>query len=498
MTATSSQMKAIDAMTINDWHIPGILLMEHAAIAVMEQIRQLHPKEVWIMCGSGNNGGDGYAIARLALLEGYKVKVYRLGNQANLSKDASAMMHAASGLQIPITEILEQGDIPKLTNTPSGLVLVDAIFGIGCSRNLEGHYYNVVLWMNQLQVPIVGVDLPSGINTETGEAMGIAVACTVTVTFTLPKLGLFIKEGQHCAGRVVVADIGIPHQVIEQFDLKQEVIEGSVLSLLPVRPMDAHKMTFGRVLIIAGSHEMCGAGLMATLAAYRTGCGLVDVLTHSDGRSSLQNNLPEAIVHVYDEPSSALSVLDHLDRYSSILIGPGLGQSDVSKDLLVTVLKKGHCPLVIDADGLNLLPNYLDLLAAYNHEVVITPHIGEMSRLTGHLAAEILENPIVFAEAYSKAHQVHTVLKSHRTIVTSPNDHLALNLLGNPGMATAGSGDVLAGIIVALLGQGLDGYKSATLGVGLHSLAGDHAKEKVGERSLIATDIIDALIQLLK
>ena len=502
IVTTSDQIKAIDTMAIHTYKIPGILLMEHAAIEVMSAIEANGLElPLYILCGTGNNGGDGLAIARLAKLKGYDVIVLIVGNVAAMTPDALVMYDALSHLNINIEIIANEDDLPAKIASNS-IQVVDAILGIGCTRDLDGIYKESVDWLNRVSAYTYAVDMPSGIHCDSGATMGSSVKANETITFTLPKVGQVIGDGKYASGQLKIVDIGIPETVLTTFDYPYELIDHRVLEFMPKRQANGHKMTFGRLLIIAGSAAMSGAGLLAAKAAYRTGTGLIEVLTHKNGLLAMQQALPEAIVHTYENEEEGHVLMEklkeRLDQFQCILIGPGISRSDLSKSMLKVVLTHGVGPIVIDADGLNLLPEVIEAVDAYIHPIIITPHLGEMHRLTNHCVQEIAYAPFAFSDAYSKAHGVITVLKSATTVVADGHDHYCINVLGNDGMATAGSGDVLAGVITGMVGQGVEAYKAAVLAVGLHSMAGDMAAFNLSKRGLMASDMIDALQVLLK
>lgn len=501
IAATAAQMKAIDLMTIEEYHIPGIILMENAALKVTEVLQASFSEgPVTLVCGVGNNGGDGLAVARQLYMAGRKVSVLLVGNLNKHTADTKVMYRAILGLEIPVFHLTGDEELNVLDQLSIECTVVDGLFGIGCTRNLEGFYKEAVYWMNKCRNR-VSIDMASGIHCDTGKRLNASVRADKTVTFTLPKVGHFMADGRFSCGELIIAPIGVPEKVLSRFDFNYELIDQDILQYLPKRMVTGHKLTFGRILIIAGSDSMSGAAVMATKAAYRSGAGLVEVLTHEKVMGSIQLTVPEAIVHTFSgiEGQTVEAMIGRsIKDYNAILIGPGLSQSPFAQRLLEEVLCLGGCPLVIDADGLNLLPKCLEQLDAYAHPIILTPHIGEMSRLTGHDGEVILDRPFDYGHAYAQAHGVILVLKSARTIIADSEGNYCINILGNQGMATAGSGDVLAGITVSLLGQSIPAFKAAALGVGLHSYAGDLAAEKKGRTGLMATDIIDGLSLILR
>jgi NAD(P)H-hydrate epimerase len=495
----SKEMKAIDQKAINDYGIPGTILMEHAAICVCEEIYNLG-KKVTIICGTGNNGGDGFAIARNLSMNGKIVTVIGIGRQEALVGDALIMYQSISHLDLNIHWYDKNQDFIYSCLLYESDVIVDAIFGTGCNRVVEGNHLKMIQQMNKAKAYTISVDMPSGVNSDNGKVMGLSVCADLCVTFTLPKLGNLLYPGASSCKRLKIVNIGIPQKVLEDFSFDYETIDQETLVYMPIRVDESHKNTYGKILVIAGSTGMSGAAYLAAKAAYRCGTGLVEILTHEDCKQALQSSLPEAIISTYNNDNVVLreGLLNQLHQYKAILIGPGISKSDIAYEWLEFVLTQSEVPVVIDADGLNLLSKHMELLENCVVPLILTPHIGEMTRLTLYPTSAILENTIEFAQAFSKANQVTTVLKSGRTVVSTPDGKCCINVCGNHGMATAGSGDVLAGVIVSLLGQGANPTKSAVLGVAIHSLAGDLAAKDKGYSGLMASDIIDAIPYVLK
>jgi NAD(P)H-hydrate epimerase len=498
--AKSKQMIMMDQKAIKDYAIPGVVLMEHAAIAVCEMVPK-HSQSILVVCGVGNNGGDGFAIARNLIQRGDKVTVLGVGNPLHLKNDAKIMYDSLAHIETGLFwyEVCSEKKLDQLFLSCD--VIVDAIFGTGCNRVVSDGYLEVIGRMNRAKAYVISVDIPSGVNSDNGKIMGLCVKANLTVTFTLPKLGNILYPGAKASEVLKVVDIGIPQKVLEDFVFEYETIDQDTLRRLPSRKTDGHKFTYGKVLIIAGSKDMSGAAYLSAMAAYRTGTGLVEILTHESCRISLQCALPEAIIRTYlDEFESLDKTITtiNLESYEAILIGPGLGQSDAAKRLLDFILKQPTVPIILDADALNLVSENMDILLESSAPIIMTPHIGEMSRLTKFPSEAILENTVEFAQAFSKSNQVMTVLKSHRTVVCNPEGFTCINLCGNDGMATAGSGDVLAGVITSLVGQGLDPYMSSVLGVAIHSLSGDVACESKGHHGLMAKDIIEAIPKIMQ
>ncbi len=498
---TRSIMQEIDRTTINDYKVPGTLLMEHAAIEVTKVIDGYSQiDEVIVVCGTGNNGGDGFAIARLCYLKGYKTRVYLVGQHKSIYNDAKVMYDMINALEIPLTKYSDVSHIKRLRIREEQTLIVDALFGIGCNRPLDGIYEDAVNWMNQTGKRIISVDIPSGIDCDTGRVLNVAVQADVTVTFTIPKIGLHLKPGKYNTGTVMVVPIGVPQRVLELFQFDNELIDVEVLDHLPSRQLDSHKYTYGKILVVAGSSTMPGACVLAALSAYRTGTGLVEVLTHRNGLEALMKLLPEAIVHVYDDDAIddvLKEIKPKLETYVSILIGPGIGLSQTSHKLMAEILKVTHCPVVIDADAITLVSAYDVDKVIGRGKRVMTPHLGELARLSARSIDHIKDNLVEVCQEVSRQYHCIVIAKSDATLVVSPEGYMCINGLGNSGMATAGSGDVLAGVLTSLIGQNMYLYEACVTAVALHSLAGDLAAGYVGEAGLIASDMIRTIGKII-
>lgn len=500
------EMQSIDLTATTKFGIPGIVLMENAARSFVDEV--LKDPEIWrfttiIFCGTGNNGGDGFAIARHLHGKKIKVQVVIVGEVEKIKGDAFTNYHILTNLQVPILQIKTEMDLDLvLSKMDSNTIIIDALLGTGCQKNIDGLFAKTILALNLLGVKIFSVDMPSGVHPDHGEIMGVAIKAFKTITFCLPKIGLFLYPGALMTGDVVVVNIGIPEEVWSSQEFKYEIIEDSFKKLIPARNVVSHKGTYGKVLIIAGSSNMMGAAQLAARAAYKTGCGLVKVFTEKGHEASLFQTVPEAIIETYTKECSTfeeelIKLEKSLAWADAVLIGPGMSDDDFTYRLLEKTLQNQELKVIIDADGLNALSKNLLLLTDRKEKVIITPHIGEMSRLTGYSTEDILKHTVEFSMAFSQKYQVITVLKGARTIVVD-DDLVFINIFGNNGMATAGSGDTLSGMMVSLLAQNQKNLQSATVGVYLHSKAGDFASERLGQHSLMASDIIDSISHVMR
>lgn len=497
-----AQMKSGDRNTIEVKKVPSMVLMERAALKTVERMHteQVDLTRVLVVCGSGNNGGDGYAVARLLHLEGSQVTVVLAGRESSMSSETRLQREILGNYGVT-----DRKDIPPAEYT----AVVDAVFGIGLDRRVEGRYADLLEQMNGLSGTKIAVDIPSGISSFTGEVLGTAFQADMTVTFACMKLGMALYPGASFSGKIFTEEIGIQADL---FDGRAEVAytyeRDDLRSLMPERKPDSHKGTYGKVLMITGSKGMSGAAYLSAKAAYRTGAGLVKIYTEESNRIILQTLLPEAVVVSYREFDEA-QLIQELAWADVAAVGCGLGTGELSRKLVKTVCCKAEIPIVMDADALNLAAADMELLAilAKRQEqlkkggLIVTPHLKEMSRLLGCSMEELL--PVKermsclrqFAETYRPA---VCVLKDARTLVQQQGKRMYVNTSGCSAMAKGGSGDVLAGILAGLLAQHLEVYAASVLGTYLHGLAGETAAQKKGNYSTLAEDLLDGITGVLK
>lgn len=487
---TGEQMRRADLYTIEEIGVPSMVLMERAALEVVRcmEEEQLDFRKVLVICGSGNNGGDGYAIARLLHLKGHDVTIFFAGNSQKRSEENAQQAKIAAHYEIPVITNL---------GTEEYSVIIDALFGTGLKREVTGHYREVLCSVNQMAGKKVAVDLPSGIHDTTGARMGIAFCADLTVAIAFPKRGLFLQEGNVCAGKILTGDIGISSETFSEGTVtfgyeKQDLFLG-----FPKRKKNSHKGSYGKVLMIAGSKGMSGAAYLSAKAAYAVGAGLVQIYTHEENRVILQQLLPEAIITTYDTFDS--EQLEKLIQWADLIgIGCGLGKSDTAERVMQYTLKRALVPCVVDADGINILSKHMEWIEETNALIVLTPHMKEMSRMLQCSVRELIEQRMEKLHAFVERYKVVCVLKDARTLVAKEHRNTYLNLSGNAAMAKAGSGDVLAGVIVGILAQQCEPYTSACLGVFLHGLAGDMARDKKGAYSVLASDLVEEISSVLK
>jgi NAD(P)H-hydrate epimerase len=504
---TAEEMRAIDTKTIEEYGIAGSVLMEKAGLAVMTRIKEIFGrKRIIVMSGSGNNGGDGLVVARNLHNEGWDVRVFLTCGPEDLSADALSQYKAAIrfGVSIgPAEDLLVQ----ERTGFAHHALIVDALLGTGLGRPVEGRLSEVISVINRSGLPVVSVDIPSGISSDNGQVMGTAVRADCTVTFGLPKRGHLLHPGAEFSGKLFVEDIGFPRELCDPGSLDTELIERTgVSALIPGRRDYSNKGDYGRVLIVAGSKGKTGAALMAAQACLRAGAGLVTLGVPESLADVFQSRVTEEMVlPLPDRGDGTLSekASDRILEFSNepfhvLAVGPGIGVSRDTEKLMRTLIKNSKSPMVIDADGLNSLKGERRIFAGRSAPIILTPHPGEMARLlqaSGENVSiqEIEKDRIGTAVDFAGETKTFVLLKGVPTVVATPEGKAFLNPTGNPGMATAGAGDVLTGILAGLLAQNGNPLQSCILGVYLHGLAGDIAESGKGQHSLVATDIIQRL-----
>ncbi len=550
---TAQEMKAYDKATIEEIGIPALVLMERAALAVLEEIEVLScdKASVLILAGYGNNGGDGLALARMLSERGYGTDVLLCGNPRKATEEWKAQ--EAILKHYPVKTDAYHGGKDNNFLLKEYNIFVDALFGVGLSRPVTGDFAELIQWMNASKGIKIAVDIPSGVDADNGQVLGCAVKADLTVCLGLAKRGLYFYPGNCYSGRVVIKEIGIGEAAFRGkpgMAPGMYCYDGKISDLLPARRPDGNKGTFGKVLFAAGSHNMAGAAVFAARACYRSGAGMVKVVTPECNRQILQAMVPEALLYTGKESlrealqrleagglqeASRRAEMEHLwkaghlakeensegissrsdvrhgskawwklpesamDWPDILAIGPGLGTGEEALALLRQFLLESRKPLLIDADGLNLLALHQELQqelssqAGNGRKVVLTPHVGELSRLIGESVADIKAHPAEAAMALADRLHCIVVSKDARTLTCQSGSPVCMNRSGNSGMATAGSGDVLAGIIAGLLAQGMEPFAAASAGAYWHGLAGDAASAALGERAVTASDLITYL-----
>lgn len=510
---TSGEMKQIDSQAMEDYGMPGIVLMENAGRQVAgvatEIIGQetLKGKKITVFVGKGNNGGDGLVAARHLINQGAEVKVLLLNAPDEITGDARVNLDIWNQLGQKAFSVHQVNgiNIAKVILLNTDLI-IDAIFGTGFHGPVNEKLSRIIDLINESGIPIVAVDIPSGMEADTGDIPGSCIKATRTVTFGLPKLGLVLEPGLHHVGVMDVVDISLPralidNQVINRHWLTSELVTG----WLPRRSLAGHKGDYGRLLLVAGARGMTGAAVMATRAALRSGAGVVTLGVPASEQPAVAAQLTEAMsLSLPGTANGTLAagaaevILSKTAGCDALALGPGLSRDPETVDMVRSLIKKIKVPLVLDADGLNALAGAAEILQEAAVPVVCTPHPGEMARLMEISIEEVQANRLPVALAAARKLGAVMLLKGYRTIVATPEGAAYINSTGNPGMATGGSGDVLTGIIAALIGQGLPADRAAAAGAFIHGLAGDLAAVDFGQVGLIAGDILAAIPRAIK
>jgi hydroxyethylthiazole kinase-like uncharacterized protein yjeF len=511
---TAKQMQECDRHTIEDLGIPGVVLMELAGAGVArvcvqslnEKNKKVQGANIAVVCGSGNNGGDGYVVARHLQNMGANVTTYLLAEPSKLKGDALLNYRCLEMIGGRFIDAYRPGSLAaQLAGLRQSDLLVDAIFGTGLTRDLTPFFVEAIQLLDALPCIRVAVDIPSGVDSDTGMIRGAALRADKSVTFAYQKRGHWLYPGRELSGEVSLIDISIPPSTTGRLTgLCRLLTADSLRPLLQKRPRTSYKNTFGHLLVVAGAAGMSGAALLSASSALRSGAGLVSIATCGHSQRALEGRHPEIMVTAGDPGSAFLTQDDVLQikaqliGKAAIVLGPGIGQELTTRAFAQRLIEEVTLPMVVDADGLNAASKSMKCLKDAQGPRVLTPHPKEFSRLCGVPVAEIEKDRAAHAERFAKEHNVTLVLKGADTVVASPTGELFINSSGNPGLATAGSGDVLAGIIGAFLAQGLSPLDAARLGVYLHGAAGDEAKKTLGEMSMNASDVTNALPALLR
>lgn len=496
---TPLQMNGVDRGASERFKIPSLLLMEQAARQVFDYINT-HYKEtpVTILCGPGNNGGDGLALGwLLTAFTRAQVKIGMLAPYEKLTADGQIYYQMAERSSAQIILVNEGNKGEMITLIQESQLIVDALFGTGLSRPVEGIYKEMVERVNSALAPVISVDIPSGINGITGKVMGIGIKADVTLTFMAPKRGLFLYPGILYTGEVKVVPIGIPDELIQEVDSKVYTIEKEEMAaILPQRPVRSNKGTFGKVLTVGGSLGMTGAITLTSLAAYKTGCGTVTAAVPGCIIEIIQQKLTEvmALPLAYEGNNFAEESANHLQvvlpTYQVVAIGPGMGRGCGTLAMLKMILAEDQ-PCVVDADALYFIKEVKGLLKKRKAPTILTPHPGEMARMMDKTIEEILEDPIEVATKFAADFGVIVILKIEKTVIADMSGNIYINRCGNSGLAKGGSGDTLTGILAGLLAQHLEPMDAARLGVYLQTRAADLAAKALTQYSYLASDVIN-------
>ncbi|RPI05385.1 MAG: NAD(P)H-hydrate dehydratase [Ignavibacteriae bacterium] len=515
---SAEEMRWCDETAIKSCGIPGLLLMENAGRSIADVLKQKFPqresRKVLVVCGKGNNGGDGFVIARLISNSCARVDVLLVPAPSELKGDAKvnyAILQKLAGKSSSHIRLLRYSKkiLSSLSQSAKPDIIIDALFGTGFTGPVRKPYTDIIEWINKQELPVVSADIPSGVNGTTGVVENCSVQADITVTLGVMKSGLLCNQGREVAGAVSVADIGIPRAITEDQRLKTALVDKEdVRRTLPRRSIHAHKYSVGKVLVLAGSKGLTGAAALCSTAAMRAGAGAVVLGTPEPVYSILARKMTEVMttpLPATDQGTLSLNAIDGIRERLSwsdvLLIGPGLSQNPETQELIFKLLLEYHGKILVDADGLNAIAaRGVSKFRSARASLILTPHVGEFSRLINIPPIEVERHRIESARILAKRLNAVVVLKGVPTVTASSDGSCILNSTGNPGMATAGSGDVLSGIIAGLWAQGMSDEEAAYASVYLHGLAGDLAAKKMGERSLLAQDLIQylpAAMQLL-
>jgi NAD(P)H-hydrate epimerase len=504
---TAEQMRKYDRRTIDELGVPGAVLMENAGRAAATELRlrygRLAPGPVLIFAGKGNNGGDGFVVALALRQQGWQVRTLVLAGVEHIVGDARLHLDALLETGADVCFVTDSDGLKRLLAKPFGAsLLVDAILGTGLESDVRGLAAEAINWINGFPGPVVAVDVPSGVNASTGDVCGVAVKAELTVTFAFAKIGLVVFPGAGQVGALKVADIGIPQQLAadDPERVRFETLE-SAGPLFPPRPANGHKGTFGHLLVVAGSCGKTGAAALTAEAGLRVGAGLATLATAASVQPILATKLLEVMTEPLGLNERALGLAD-FDRLKelardkqALVVGPGLGAEPQTAELICRLVAEAEQPLVVDADGLNALSRNRHLLRGGRSPMILTPHPGEMARLTGLPIAEIETDRVGVARSFAINNGIVLVLKGARTVTALSDGSVFINSSGNPGMASGGMGDVLAGMIGGLLAQGVSAGEAARLAVYWHGRAGDDLSLSMGTCGLLAGDLLRHLPQ---
>lgn len=508
---TASQMKRYDANTITKYKMPALLLMERAALVTVEELVREYgdkPCRVAVLSGCGNNGGDGLAVGRLLMLQGYNVTYVLLGDETKCTEETVRQICILREYGAQIFSTIQNGEYD---------IVIDALFGVGLSRAVEGVYRDAVEWMNATAAYVCSVDIASGIHADTGKVMGCAVRADLTVTYGFRKLGHLLYPGAEYTGKLICRQMGIDERSFLGEVPFWYTYAGTDSIVLPKRRPDGNKGTFGKVLLIVGSRQTAGAAMMAAKSTFRMGAGMVKIVTAAENAETILQYVPEAMLLLYSENTlaSGNEVCEGMNAFirqlrqaadwaDCILVGPGIGTGNAAYELLRFSITESNLPLIIDADGLNLLAEHKELqksvaeCAEAERTVIVTPHLGEFARLYGCSISQVKEHLTEYPLELSERMQCTVVCKDARTVVVQSGMECGyVNTTGNAGMATAGAGDVLSGMIAGLVAQHMSGVDAAVAGVYLHGIAGDLAARRQTDVCMTATDIIERITDVV-
>lgn len=475
--ATSEMMRKIDSYCINELKIPGIVLMENAALKVIKNLELDRYNSFCIVCTKGNNGGDGFAVARHLHILNKKVNVFLLGNIDRMSADCRTNYDILKEIGVNVINVNSIEEINVLRGSiEKSEVTIDAIFGTGLSRNVEGIFDSVISIINEISKYVISIDVPSGFDSNTGKILGNCVRADKTISFQLYKKGFLNYDMNDLTGKIVVEDIGIPEIAINKFHNSEFIVDESVIrKSIKVRDKYSHKGNYGRVFIMAGSVGFTGAAYICTQGAVRSGAGLVTLCCSGEIQPILSSKIVEAMTLSFDEKKK---IKEFIGKSDAIAIGPGMGNNEVTYELLQDVINNSIKPVVIDADAINVLKDRVSILKDKKCKVIMTPHFGEMARITGLSIDYIKENKIEVSKKFAKDYNVIVLLKGYNTVITD-GDAVLINSTGNSAMASGGMGDCLTGMIASFIGQGYEPLEATYIAAFIHGYCGEKLSENM-------------------
>jgi NAD(P)H-hydrate epimerase len=502
----AAEMQQMDRQTIEAFGLPGRVLMENAGRGathfLLEQFSHLENKRIGVIAGRGNNGGDGFVMARYLTQSGIPVRVYLLAEYNMVKGDAAANLRLLSPLKVPVIEIPDEATFKvHQSKMKDPDIWIDAILGTGLRSEVKGYFRNVINYINDLNKPIFAVDIPSGLNSDTGQPCGACIRAQATATFAFAKIGHIVYPGADFTGRLRIVDIGIPPYVADKIGPRHFMLTAELIrSYLKHREPDAHKGTTGHLLVVAGSIGKTGAASMTSISALRAGAGLVTLGIPKSLNAIMESHILEAMTIPLPESQAGIlgdsafeTIAKLIAGKKCLAIGPGMGQAVETKRLMHKILTTSDIPMVIDADGLNNLVGQVQTLQQAKAPIILTPHPGEMARLLDVNVGVVQQDRLYCARQFAINHRVHVVLKGARTVIAHPDGRIFINPTGNAGMASGGMGDVLTGIIAGCIVQGLSPEPAAHLGTYLHGAAADYLAETIGPFGYLASEVMDAI-----
>jgi NAD(P)H-hydrate epimerase len=508
---TASEMQKMDRLAIESFGIPGMVLMENAGRGAtqffLDQFKDAENKKIGVVAGRGNNGGDGFVIARYLAQKKMCVTVYLLSESHTVKGDAAANLKLLRQMKVPVIEMPDQESLSRhKTAMRHEAVWIDAILGTGLQSDVKGFFKDVIDFINDSNKPVFAVDIPSGLNSDTGQPCGTCIRADATATFAFAKTGHFLFPGADYTGNLKIVDIGIPPYIADDVrPMQHQLTLDLIRAVFQPRPSDAHKGHTGHLLVIAGSPGKTGAAAMTAMSAMRAGAGLVTLGVPSSLNPILEAHMTEPMTDPLPEvregilgETSFTRIMELLSDKKCITLGPGMGMAPETKTLVHRIIQRSTKPMVIDADGLNSLVGHTEILKNLNIPVIITPHPGEMARLSNTTAADVQKDRIHCAREFAKNFNTHVVLKGAGTVVAHPDGRAFINPTGNSGMASGGMGDVLTGIIAGLIAQGHAPELAAHAGVYIHGVAADVLANTKGPFGYLATEVQNAIPETIK